>query len=56
MEEQEKGFKMSYLVLDTNILLLDAANLTSAGGDSVVVIPETVLAELDNYQEVYNNK
>lgn len=39
---------MSYLVLDTNIPLLDATNILTVGGpDTVIVIPETVLAELD---------
>jgi PhoH-like ATPase len=37
-----------YKVLDTNILLLDAHNLITLGKDgSIIVLPETVLDELD---------
>ena len=39
---------MSYIVLDTNILLLDANNLLSLGSDHTIVLPETVLDELDS--------
>ena len=39
---------MSYLCLDTNILLLDANNLLSLGSDHTIVIPETVLDEADS--------
>ena len=39
---------MKYLTLDTNILLLDAHNLTSLSEDgSIIVLPETVIDELD---------
>jgi PhoH-like ATPase len=38
---------MKHLVLDTNILLLDANNLLTLGQDAVIVLPETVLDELD---------
>ena len=38
-----------YVILDTNILLLDANNLLSLGADgSTIVIPETVLDEIDS--------
>lgn len=38
-----------YLVLDTNILLLDANNLITLGKDSTtIVLPETVLDEIDS--------
>ena len=37
-----------YLVLDTNILLLDANNLLTLGQDNIIVLPETVLDEIDN--------
>ena len=36
-----------YLVLDTNILLLDANNLTTLGKDYIIVLPETTLDEID---------
>lgn len=37
-----------YKVLDTNILLLDANNLTTLGQDgSIIVLPETVIDEMD---------
>lgn len=40
---------LKYLVLDTNILLADANNLLTLGRDPnvIIVLPETVLAELD---------
>ena len=37
-----------YLVLDTNIILLDANNLLTLGKDNIIVLPETVLDETDN--------
>jgi len=39
---------MPYLVLDTNIILLDANNLVTLGKDNIIVLPETVLDETDN--------
>ena len=36
-----------YLVLDTNIILLDASNLITLGKDYNIVLPETVLDEID---------
>jgi len=48
-----------YLVLDTNIILLDATNLLTLGKDYTIVIPETVLDEIeakktgDNYNLRY---
>ena len=39
---------MKYLIIDTNIPLSDANNIIALGSkDVTVVIPETVLAELD---------
>lgn len=44
---------MKYKVLDTNILLLDAHNLTTMGKDgSTIVLPETVLDEVDSKKSV----
>jgi PhoH-like ATPase len=37
-----------YTVIDTNIILLDANNIYSIGANSTVVIPETVIDEVDN--------
>lgn len=37
-----------YSVLDTNILLLDANNLLTLGQTSTIVLPETVLDEIDS--------
>lgn len=37
-----------YLILDTNILLLDANNLINLGKDATIVLPETVLDEADS--------
>ena len=39
---------MSYLVLDTNVLLLDANNLLSFPTEDIIVLPETVVDELDS--------
>ena len=39
---------MPHLVLDTNILLLDANNLLTLGKDNIIVLPETVLDEIDS--------
>lgn len=39
---------MKRLVLDTNIILLDANNLLTLGMDATIVLPETVLEEADN--------
>lgn len=36
-----------YLVLDTNILLIDAKNLLMLGAEHTIVLPETVLDEVD---------
>lgn len=44
-----------YKVLDTNILLLDAHNLTSLANDgSIIVLPETVLDEIDSKKSGLN--
>lgn len=41
---------MKYIVLDTNILLLDSTNLylLSDGGQHTIVLPDTVIQELDS--------
>ena len=42
------GIKSKYIVLDTNVLLLDANNLLSIGADgTTIVLPSTVLGEID---------
>lgn len=42
---------IQYKVLDTNILLLDAHNLISLASDgSTIVLPETVLDEMDSFK------
>ena len=44
-----------YKVLDTNILLLDANNLTTLGQDgSIIVLPETVIDEMDSKKSGLN--
>ena len=45
---------MSYLCLDTNILLLDAHNLLTLGQTSTIVLPEVVLDELDSKKSGLN--
>lgn len=45
---------MNYTVLDTNILLLDAHNLLTIGQTTTIVLPETVLDELDNKKSGYS--
>lgn len=48
MEEQ-----MQYLIIDTNIVLLDATNiLTLSSPDTIVVIPETVVDEIDSKKSI----
>lgn len=43
---------MNFLVLDTNIPLLDATNILTLGNaDTTIVLPETVLAELDSKKD-----
>lgn len=47
---------MKYLVLDTNILLMDANNLLLLGGDDItIVLPETVIDELDSKKSLLND-
>lgn len=46
--------KSQYKILDTNILLLDANNLITLGKDAIVVLPETVLDELDSKKSLMN--
>lgn len=44
-----------YLVLDTNILLLDAHNLTNLGDEgTIIVLPEIVLDEIDSKKSGLN--
>lgn len=46
-----------YKVLDTNILLLDAHNLTTLDGpEDIIVLPETVLDEIDAKKSDRNNE
>lgn len=45
---------MSYLCLDTNILLLDAHNLLTLGQTNTIVLPEVVLDELDSKKSGLN--
>lgn len=44
----------TYKILDTNILLLDANNLLILGKEAVIVLPETVLDELDSKKSLMN--
>lgn len=46
--------KKQYKILDTNILLLDANNLLLLGKDAIIVLPETVLDELDSKKSLMN--
>lgn len=43
---------MSYKVLDTNVILNNAHNIFTLGGNSIIVIPETVIDELDSKKTV----
>lgn len=43
-----------YIVLDTNILLLDSKNLLLLGKDSIIILPETVIDELDSKKSLMN--
>lgn len=45
---------MNRLVLDSNILLLDANNILNLGKDRIIVLPETVLEEVDNKKSGFN--
>lgn len=45
---------IKYKVLDTNIILLDAKNLLLLGKDAVVILPETVIDELDSKKSLMN--
>jgi PhoH-like ATPase len=49
IEQKTENFN-DMLVLDTNILLLDAENIITLGnnGNTIIVLPETVLEEIDN--------
>ena len=39
---------MKRLVLDSNIVLLDAKNILTLGKGAIIVLPEIVLKEVDN--------
>jgi len=39
---------MKRLVIDSNIILLDAQNMLTLGKDRVIVLAETVIKEVDN--------
>lgn len=43
-----------YLVIDTNIILLDSKNLLLLGKDSIIILPETVIDELDSKKSLMN--
>lgn len=45
---------MKRLVLDSNIVLLDANNILTLGKDAIIVLPETVLKEVDNKKSGFN--
>lgn len=45
---------MKRLVLDSNIVLLDATNILTLGKDAIVVLPEIVLKEVDNKKTGFN--
>ena len=50
-----KGTDQEFLVLDTNILLLDANNLLNLNtNDNIIVLPETVLEEMDSKKTMMN--
>ena len=50
--------KAKHLVLDTNILLLDSNNLhlLSDGGKHIIVLPETVIEELDSKKTIMHDE
>lgn len=43
-----------YKILDTNIILLDAKNLLLLGKDNIIILPETVIDELDSKKSLMN--
>lgn len=43
-----------YTVLDTNIILLDSKNLLLLGKESIIILPETVIDELDSKKSLMN--
>jgi PhoH-like ATPase len=45
---------MKRVVLDSNIVLLDATNILTLGKDAIVVLPEIVLKEVDNKKTGFN--
>jgi len=47
---EEKSRSKKYLVLDTNIVLLDHNLIETLRKDAIIVLPETVIAELDNFK------
>ncbi len=53
--EEKTEIDINYLVLDTNILLFNANNLHTLSQDgTVLVIPDTVLEEIDNKKTLLN--
>ena len=55
MENQENKFDKFY-ILDTNILLEDATNIftLSDEGKNLIILPETVLDEIDSKKSGYD--
>ena len=45
---------LKHKVIDTNIILLDSKNLLLLGKDSIVVLPETIIDELDSKKSLMN--
>lgn len=46
--------KNKFLVLDTNIILLNSENLLTLAEDATIVLPETVIYELDSFKSNLN--
>lgn len=46
-------YEIMYIIIDTNIILLDHLNITTLGADgSIIVLPETVINETDSKKSV----
>lgn len=55
LDDWNTGTLNKFLVLDTNILLLDANNLLNLStSDNIIVLPETVLEEMDSKKTLMN--
>ena len=53
MEEETYDSMQNYLILDTNIVLLDNLNIEALGADgTIIVLPDTVVNELDSKKSV----